>query len=365
MIQTRGKRIMPHSSGGGSHSGGSHGGYHRSSGRSSYRSHSDSYSRRRRRSQRYVYYRNNIPKFFETDSVFKPGFSIAKMLVCILLLAVGVFMISKAIPHVPKYSDRSIIVRDEVNVISDKKAVISKLEEFQEKTGITPAIITIPNETWMNGYTSIERYAYYRYLAEFSDEMHWLIVYSQPDLKQEKRMYWYWEGMQGDYTDGVLTSSDTSRFNTVFNSYLGSNESFDDAVIKSFAYITDNISMSPDPIDLIIPVAVLFFAVILTIITIYKSIKYRNASPAPLENDLSAAYSSSVPYSGGYNPANARSTAYTGTINSRDLPDEMPSLDAIPSAPHHAPTERSVNCQYCGCSFTDKYSRCPFCNAKR
>ena len=356
---------MPHSSGGGSHGGGGHGGSHGGShGRSGPRISRSHFPG----SRRYVYYRHNQPRYFYAGKNFKPGFDWKRLFVLLFYIPfffVGFRMLREVIGFVPKNYDHSIIIEDDADVINNKSELRSTLESFMDKTGVAPSVVTVNNEEWQNVYPSLENYAYHRYLQEFNDEMHWLIVYSQPRDPDPNFNDWFWEGMQGDYTDGVLTSSDTSRFNTVFNSYLGSNESFDDAVIKSFAYITDNISMSPDPIDLIIPVAVLFFAVILTIITIYKSIKYRNASPAPLENDLSAAYSSSVPYSGGYNPANARSAAYTGNDNSRDLPDEMPSLDAIPSAPHHAPAERSVNCQYCGCSFTDKYSRCPFCNAKR
>lgn len=44
---------------------------------------------------------------------------------------------------------------------------------------------------------SIENYAYTRYLSEFTDEMHWLIVYSDPSAS--------FEAMQGDNTDAVLT----------------------------------------------------------------------------------------------------------------------------------------------------------------
>ena len=355
---------MPHSSGGGSYSGGSHGGSHGghsgSYHSSSYSSRSHSYGRPYRRRRRYVYYRHNTPKYFYADTDHKPGFSISKILVCIILMGIGAFLLFKAIPRIPHYSNHKIVIKDEVNVIEDEERVMSELKAFQDKTGITPSVITITNEEWMYGHTSLEDYAYDRYLAEFSDEMHWLIVYSQPAVKQSKRMYWYWEGMQGDKTDSVLTAAEEKGFRTAFHSYLSNNESFDDALVKSFSSLTENISMSPDPLELIIPVLVLALAVILTIITLYKAFKYRNAKPDGYED---SDYTGSPQVSTDTFPAfDPNKYSNTGSSNDTDI---MPSLDSIPSKNGTSNSYQLVSCQYCGCSFTDKYDRCPFCSAKR
>ena len=359
---------MPHSSGGGSHGGGSHGGHHGGSHYSGYRSNSYSHrsatSRRRTsyHTRRYVYYHRNTPNYVYAGSDFKPGFTLFKVLFIIIILAAGFFLLRRAIPHVPKYSDHKIVIKDEVNVIGNKDDIMPELEAFQKKTGITPSIITIPNEKWMSGYASLEDYAYDRYLSEFSDEMHWLIVYSQPDIKQSKRMYWYWEGMQGDNTDNVLTSSYTKHFNSLFQAYLSDNESFDTSVARSFNYLTNNISMAPDPVDLIAPILLFLFAVILLIRMTYHAVKYRKIAPAPPGPDTDE-YTSVLQDGNESFPAydpNKYLNTYSG-----GAADSMPSLDGLAATADTSNSERLLNCQYCGCSFTAKQDRCPFCNAKR
>ena len=49
---------------------------------------------------------------------------------------------------------------------------------FRDKTGVTPAIITVDNREWKGYYNDLENYAYDRYVNMFPDEKHWLIVYS-------------------------------------------------------------------------------------------------------------------------------------------------------------------------------------------
>lgn len=395
---------MPHSSGGGSHGGGSHGGHHGGS-RSSTRTRTS--SRPFRHSRRYVYYRHNKPRYFYAGTDFQPGLRISQLIICLAIAIFGVFMLIKTIPHIPRYSDHNIVIKDEVDVISDENSVAAELKEFQKKTGITPSVITIPNEEWMNSFSSLEDYAYSRYLREFNDEMHWLIVYSQPVYKQEKRQYWYWEGMQGDKTDSVLTVNAANHFNNIFQSHLDDNESLDKALISSFSYLTDNISMTPDLDDLIMPLFIFGFAALQLFITLYEAVKYKDAVPAPLDSGNSDTYGSSgSTYGNTYSPAADNSRTFSNTdkgyydpqqerreriLNSgqnyshaeymadkkaRDrefnayidqykqlIPNEngggsdmMPSLEAMPSV-------GSITCQYCGKTFAGKYKKCPFCNA--
>ena len=412
---------MPHSSGGGSHGGGSHGG-HGGHGGSSARTRTS--SRPFHHSRRYVYYRNNQPRYFYAGSDFKPGFSISQILVLIPFIIMGIYMLVQAIPHVPKYSDHSIVIKDEINVISDEKGVMSELKAFQKKTGITPAVITISNEEWMNGYYSLENYAYDRYLEEFDDEMHWLIVYSQPEANTGKREYWYWEGMQGDNTDSVLTQSDVSSFNSSFTFYLDDEmKSFDDALKKSLGYLTENISMKPDLADLVKPVFIFIIIGISLFTTIYRSVKYRNATLAPLDgseeifggtgntyggSNTYGSSNASVPYSAnntkskpldpqtlrrqriinsGKNYTSSdyradkkeRDAEFNSFIdqykqlmpeNSKDESNMMPSLDSFPTTSatydNNADSSRNlVTCQYCGSTFAAKYNKCPFCNARQ
>lgn len=306
---------MPHSSGGGSHGGGSHGGGHHGGyhGSSANRDNSTRTSSRPfRNSRRYTYYHRGTQRSFYAGTDFKPGFQISKILVLLPLILIGLFLLYREIPHIPSYSDHKIVIKDEADVISNEDKVMSELKAFQTKTGITPSVITIYNEVWMGSNPSLEDYAYNRYLSEFSDEMHWLIVYSQPNVKQDKRMYWHWEGMQGDKTDSVLTVNAANSFNNDFQRYLNDNESFDDALTRSFAELTDEISMKPDWEDLVFPLFILAMAAFRMIAVIYQSVKYRNAVPAPLFDDTGAYGGTGSTYNGTNSTYNSTGGTYNG-----------------------------------------------------
>ena len=420
---------MPHSSGGGSHGGGSHGGHHGGyHGSSDNRDNSTRTSSRPfRNSRRYTYSHRGMQRYFYAGTDFKPGFQVSKFLTLIPLILIGAFLLYRAIPHIPSYSDHNIVIKDEANVISNEDRIISELKAFQTKTGITPSVITIYNEEWMENSYSLENYAYNRYLSEFDDEMHWLIMYSQPNVKLAKREYWYWEGMQGDKTDSVLTVSAANSFNNTFQSYLSDNESFDDALTKSFAKLTNEISLKPALEDLFFPLFILAMALLRLATIVYQSVKYRDAVPAPFGADAdtySGTNGDTGGIYGGTDNAYGRSSmagpyisdVYAGTdkkpydpqeerrrriidsgqnytfadykadkkerdaefhtfINQYEqlIPDDrrsnkMPTMDSVPSAANERTAysqDGMVTCEYCGGSFAEKYKKCPFCNAKR
>ena len=207
---------MPHSSGGGSHGGGGHGGHGGSSTRVS--------SRPFKGASRYVYYnlktRTPVVTYANYD-VTKSGAS-AQIVLVIMVVAMCFMCLLGIIAgglHFPKKLntnyDTKIIIKDEANIISDEeeKYLLSALRKFYNKTGITPAVITVNNETWKKEYRDLEKYAYDRYLEEFDDEKHWLIIYSEPVDKDPGFNDWYWEGMQGNNTDSILTTNETNKFN--------------------------------------------------------------------------------------------------------------------------------------------------------
>lgn len=103
-------------------------------------------------------------------------------------------------------SQTTIVIKDDANIFTatEKSELEKELQEFKKNTGVVPAVVTSNNEEWENNYNSLENYAYDLYVNNFSDESHWLIVYSQPELINGDFIDWYWEGMQGDNTDKVL-----------------------------------------------------------------------------------------------------------------------------------------------------------------
>ncbi len=237
---------MPHSSGGGSHGGGSHGGH----GGSSSTSHTTKYFPG---AHHYVYYKNGKACHFYNKEPITPE-SIEKkqksfrtitimmavfyLVIYTMILTMGVF--SKATLPTASYSDNDIIIRDKLGLFDEDEEddIYDALENFQDITGVTPYILTIENSEWKKHYSSLENYAYDKYLELFDDEMHWLIVYSSDGDKDWED--WYWEGMQGNDTDPVLTTYNTNVFNKAFHKYISDKDySVADALIKSLDKMED------------------------------------------------------------------------------------------------------------------------------
>lgn len=220
---------MPHSSGGGSHGGGSHGGG----------SHGGSHggggsipSVKVRKSdfagaRRYVYYRHKKPVYIYTDDkkindhklVDTPWVLI--FYIPFLIAIFGSMKMGLYIPHrIPMNYSNEIVIEDQADVLGEYGRLSESMEAFQNATGITPVVLTVNNEDWMDNYSSLENYAYEAYVRRFDDEKHWLIVYSQPLEPYYDWVEWYWEGMQGDDTDSVLTEEVAQIFNDTFQKGL-------------------------------------------------------------------------------------------------------------------------------------------------
>lgn len=229
---------MPHSSGGGSHgggghSGGSHGGGSRGSSRPSISS--SPYPGARR----YRYYRHGRYHYFYTSRsgrIFHPARLLIGLIYLPFLIPMGLGLASTFKSHM--VVDRNIIIKDEANVLTDEAALNQSLSRFLDKTRITPAVITVNNDEWQGSYSDLEQYAYDRYLSEFDDENHWLIIYSQPEIHNSDFIEWYWEGMQGDNTDPVLTTTVTGKFNTDFQQRLEQNGDVSESLAASFDIAT-------------------------------------------------------------------------------------------------------------------------------
>lgn len=236
---------MPHSSGGGSHSGGSHSSSSTSGGRTTppvYRSYHSG-------TRRYVYYQNSRPYYYySTEKVKKPaGWKLPvaiTILVVLVLVCILSFYWSVITPDKLEMDyDTQIIIADNIDVMTgeEESDLTSKLREFQEITGITPAILTVNNKEWKPYYDSLEKFAYDYYVNAFSDECHWLIVYSTDGGSEFED--WYWEGMQGDYTDNIISSEVSDHFNEVMQKEVTARARYTvkDAIYDSFSSILPGI----------------------------------------------------------------------------------------------------------------------------
>lgn len=248
------EKYMPHSSGGGS-SHGSHGGssHHSSSGRggSSFRESSSYFPGSRRYS---YFYRGRTHYYYSNKSPNDSKFRFLLILFYIpFFFGIGVMtkqIFGKYAKIKVDYND-TIVVEDNIEVVKDEAGLYKSFADFQSKTGITPALVTIKYEDYALNYNSLEDYAYSEYLIRFNDEKHWLFVYEEvgdPDkisIPVDSVHYpdpaepaWAFEGMQGNDTDPILTTEVTDKFNAILRKKLLEGESPD----KAFSYAFDQIT---------------------------------------------------------------------------------------------------------------------------
>lgn len=230
---------MPHSSGGGSHGGGSHGGSFRGS--SGGARISNTYFSGARR---FYTYSDKIPKYIYSkfDVTKKPSKLRLLLLFFYLPFIAAILWLCTEIYHVPKpvevdYADTEIFISDELNIIQDTTPLLNTLHEFYEKTGITACVITTANENWKIQYRTLSDYAYDLYVNRFKDEKHWLIVYTQPEIiKEGEFIDWYWEAMQGDDTDDVITEKMAGLFTDLVQQNLSAGGRYfvDEAIKDAF-----------------------------------------------------------------------------------------------------------------------------------
>ena len=236
---------MPHSSGGGSHSSGSHSSSSYSGGKST----PSVYKTYHSGTKRYVYYQNNRPRYYYSKEKVKMPTAwklpvaitvlVVLVLFCILSFSWSVITPSK----LEMDYDTEIVIDDNIDIMTEAEEsdLTAKLKEFQDITGITPAILTVKNKKWESHYDSLENYAYDYYVNAFSDECHWLIVYSTDGGTEFED--WHWEGMQGDLTDNIITSEVSDHFNDVMQKEVTARTRYTvkDAIYDSFSAILPGI----------------------------------------------------------------------------------------------------------------------------
>ena len=329
---------MPHSSGGGSHSGGyhsgGHGGSHGSSGSSVPR-----ISRSRfNGSTRYVTYHNGEPRYFYASKNFNPKFDPKRMLVGIFYLPFLIFIFlsfKNVIPIATKNYNHNIVITDDADVIADEWELRDSLDRFMDKTGVTPSVVTIYDDM-LEGRT-LEEYATDRYTREFDDEMHWLIVYSKPKVYTSTGFVdWKWQGMQGDDTNPILKEHEIQKFNNyLHNLLMDENRNVGTSIAESFDYLTSNISRFSKFSSLALPLFMLGFILFHAYLSLgFNELKYRKAVPAPeegIDDDNDGAY------------------------------DEF---EIKGNTTNTASAKNETMCPYCGGYFSSNLNRCPHCNAR-
>ncbi len=245
---------MPHSSGGGSAGGGFSGGS--GSGRGgAYHGHAP---HKGAKAYHYTTADGKEHTFYATGTLTYRSLKRTFFTKCLFSLMFAIFGWALLIIQLPWSmpfhlygSDRYFTgsyLQDTADVFTDEEeaALIAELEAFHEKTGVIPYVYTLNNEAVIfatgnaMSFETLDQYAYDLYVRKFSDETHFLVVYSE-DIVTGKD--WYWCGMQGDYTDRIVTRNHFSSFQKTLqgnleNTSLSIGDSFIDAFHESLSYMT-------------------------------------------------------------------------------------------------------------------------------
>ena len=239
---------MPHSSGGGSFGGGFHGGSSSSHTSSSSSDSARISSRPFPGAITYVYYgRMHEPHLIYTNGqpLASLKSTIVFIFVCVFILLATLIGLGFSGYHNPVKLktdyNTSIVINDNNGVLSIEEfsSINNTFNDFLDKTGISPSLITV-NEEYVSNPSDLEDYAYDEYLKHFSDEKHWLIVYYSS--KNTQKDNWSFEGMQGNDTDNILYEEVTDKFNRVMYASLHEDDtSLYEALTRSFDEIAPTI----------------------------------------------------------------------------------------------------------------------------
>lgn len=370
---------MPRSSGGGSHSGGSRSsahstgggshssGYHSSSSSSSSRSYSSSgasYSSSRSYSSGSSHSggssrsygssfgtrtRTKAGNAFVGSQVYTNGMNIQRQTysandsparrgrhpgrllfyVCLVVMMTMAYIeIFSAPTRLDAPMDMRIVVRDSIGVIENEEQMEISLRSFLDATGITPAVITVTNESWNRYYRTLEDRAYDLYVSQFDDEQHWLIVYSQPAAPDPAFVDWRWESMAGDDTGKILTDEATTFFGKTLQKYLTMPHiGVGEAISRAFDETTEYLASSgPGAMNVLVAILIVL------------------------------------------------GTAAFGLFRSGYLPGRGGRPDSQPVTPNPSPAPvpekqpavaREIACAYCGGVVPEGAVKCPHCGAGR
>lgn len=223
---------MPHRSGGGSHSGGHHSSSHSSHGSRGnsgprFSKHPFPNARKFRYFDKHgremFIYGETMPTKSSKIGLILGLISISPFLLAgIGILAQFIFVFFPMKPLSPDYAPTDVHILDEAGVIDNKESLEETLQEFEDLTGISPYVMTLHDSDWMERFNyDLSKCAYYAYISTFTDEQHFLVVYSEPENAEELEFVdWSWEAVQGDETDPILTESKFEIFQEDLHSGL-------------------------------------------------------------------------------------------------------------------------------------------------
>ena len=335
---------MPHSSGGGSHGGGFHGGSHGGSGRSNHVS--THYFAGARRFRRYHRSTGQDEYVYAVSRPKKTG--LFSIIVIALMGAMFLFAMGAGMrPETPKALNGCFdtpAVHDDADLFENDDRLLGTMKAYYETTGICPVIYTVYNEQWTDSYSNLESYTFSKYVDNFSDEKHFVIVYSIPGTqasplrKGEITVPDYsWEAVQGDDTDLLITEATFRMFGRLVQGDLEKGTDPALAFDSAFKYAVSDAESRLDPTSPTRVVALLrsLFPMLIIgavfipmlVISIKQYIKDKDVEyeEVPLEDDDIRSYQGST--AGSYNRYGSEySSSYSSAVSKVSIVGTVVSL---------------------------------------
>ena len=306
---------MPHSSGGGSHGGGFHGGGSHGGSKNRVSTHYFAGARRFRRHyldgrpDEYVYARRMPDKTGITSVIVYALFG--AFLVIMALLGSHPEFAEKLNAE---YSDEPAI-HDNIGVINNADELQKTLNDYCYTTGICPVLYTVYDEDWNDDYADLEDQAFATYVNNYSDEQHFVIVYSIPKAQAEGVKDgsitvpdYSWEAVQGDDTDALITESVFKKFGKTVQRELEAGEGPGEAFDSAFAESTETLVKEMNPntmrrVDKMISaytplLIILVFVIPMIALMVRSYIKDRGVvfEEVPLDDDYGTSSGSNTAY---------------------------------------------------------------------
>ncbi len=271
---------MAHSSGGGSSSSGSHYGGSSGSGGSNPKFGKTYYPG----SNRYVYYTDGHPRYYFSDEPYtekiakkqKSGRIISGALsffISLILLILFVPAFFHSFKKVEMDYDTQVIIEDRAEVLTDEdlETLTASYDSFLELTGVSPAFVSVEASEWEGSYDNLETYALRTYYNMFSDEKHWLIMFSDNGSRDS----WAFEGIIGDDCESAVTTETENKLtdNLQKNLWSDSRYTVGQAVAESFYSISEGITETTFDTESVPLILILLFVFVSGIILSVKGLK--------------------------------------------------------------------------------------------
>lgn len=191
-----------------------------------------------------------------------------------------------------------ILLDDSIQVIASELPLRESMERFLEKTGVSPAVITVSQEAWQQTNKGFREFSKDQYCQLFNDEDHLLIVYSVPESSRGSQNTgtplrdWKFECIAGNNVTASINPPLSGRFAKNIYDLLCTESDPGQVLSSAFDWLIQERShifkLNQEIILLFLSRSPIIFApYLINLYRRFKRYKYRTASPdTPPVQDL-------------------------------------------------------------------------------